>query len=51
MKEVLIKETHEQVAIVQGHVSAHGSSFDPKVMLGVDREVIVGMGEVSWIRN
>jgi hypothetical protein len=35
VKEILFKETHEQVGIEGGHTYAHGSSLDREVMLGV----------------
>ena len=40
MKEVLFKTVHEQVGIVWGHAGAHGGSFDLKIMLGVEGEVV-----------
>ena len=42
MKEVLFKETHEQVGIGRGHMGAHGSSLDLEVMSGIKGEMIVG---------
>ena len=42
MKEILFKETHKQIGIGGGQLCAHGSSFNLEVMLGVEREVVVG---------
>ena len=35
VKEILFKETHEQVGIGRGHMGAHGDSFYLEVMSGV----------------
>ena len=35
VKEILFKETHEQVGIGRGHTGAHGGSFNLELMSGV----------------
>ena len=42
MKEVLFKQTYEQVGIENGHSCAHSSYLDLEVMLGLEGEVFVG---------
>ena len=42
VKEILFKETHEQVGIGRGHTSAHGGSLNLEVMFGVKGEMVVG---------
>ena len=34
VKEILFKETHEQVGIGRGHTGAHGGSLNLEVMFG-----------------
>ena len=42
VKEILFKETHEQVGIGRGHTGAHGSSLNLEVMSGIKGEMVVG---------
>jgi hypothetical protein len=42
VKEILFKETHEQVCIGRGHTCAYGSSLNLEVMAGVEGEMVVG---------
>ena len=42
VKEILFKETHEQVGIRRGHTGAHGGSLNLEEMFGVDGEMVVG---------
>ena len=42
VKEILFKETHEQVGIGMGHTCAHGGSLNLEVMSGVKGEMVVG---------
>ena len=42
VKEILFKETHEQVRIGGGHTGAHGGSLNLEVMFGVKGEMVVG---------
>ena len=42
VKEILFKETHEQVGIGRGHTGAHGGSINLEVMSGVKGEMVVG---------
>ena len=52
VKEILFKETHEQVGIGRGHTSTHGSSLYLEVMLeSKEKWLWVRMNCVSWIRN
>ena len=41
MKEILFKETHEQVGIGRGHMGAHDGSLNLEVMFGVKGEIVV----------
>ena len=50
VKEILFKESHEQVGIGRGHTCAHGSSLNLEVMSGVKGEMVVGedkLGELD----
>ena len=47
MKEILFKETHEQVGIGRGHTGTHGCALNLKVMEEVEGEVVVGKDELS----
>ena len=50
VKEILFKETHEQVCIGRGHMCAHGSSLNMEVIPGVKGELVVGedkLGELD----
>ena len=47
LKEILFKETHEQVGIGRGHTGAHGGSLNLEVMFGVKGEMIVGEDKLS----
>ena len=38
---------HEQAGIGRGHAGAHGHTFDPEEMSGVEGEVIVGKDKLS----
>ena len=42
VKEILFKETHEQVGIGRVHTGAHGGSLNLEVMFGVKGEMVVG---------
>jgi len=42
VKEILFKETHEQVGIGRGHTGAHGGSLNLEEMFGVEGEMVVG---------
>ena len=42
VKEFLFKLAHEQIGIRGGHMGAHGCAFKLEVMMGVEREVVVG---------
>ena len=42
VKEILFKETHEQVCIGTGHACAHGGSLSLEVIPGVKEEIVVG---------
>ena len=42
VKEILFKETNEQVSLGRGHMCAHGGSLNLEVMSGVKEEVVVG---------
>ena len=48
MKEILFKETHEQVCIGRGHACAHGNSLNLEVMLGVKGEMVVGEDKLGF---
>ena len=41
VKEILFKETHEQVGIGRGHTGAHGVSLNLEVISGVKGEMVV----------
>ena len=50
VKEILFKETHEQVGIGRGHTGAHGGSLNLEIMSGVKGEMVVGedkLGELD----
>ena len=40
VKEILFKETHEQVGIGRGHMGAHGDSLNLEEMFGVEGELV-----------
>ena len=42
VKEILFKDTHEQVGIGRGHTAAHGGSLKLEVMSGVKGEIVMG---------
>jgi hypothetical protein len=42
VKEILFKESHEQVGIGRGHTGAHGGFLNLEVMSGVKGEMVVG---------
>ena len=46
VKEILFKETHEQVGIGRGYTGAHGISLNLEVMSGVKGEMLVD--EDKW---
>ena len=51
VKEILFKETHEQVSIEGSHLCTQGSSLYVEVMLGVKGEMVVGeldKGLIGW---
>jgi len=48
VKEILFKETHEQVGIGRGHTGAHGGSFN---LESKEKWLWVRINWVSWIRN
>ena len=47
MKEILFKETHEQVCIGRGHTFAHCSSLNLEVITGVEGEMVVGENKLD----
>ena len=47
MKEILFKETHEQVGIERGHMGVHGGSLNMELMFGVKGEMVVGEDELG----
>ena len=47
VKEMLFKETHEQVCIGRGHMCVHGGSLNLEVMFGVKREMVVREDELG----
>ena len=42
VKEILFKETHEQVGIGRGHTGSHGGTLNLEEMFGVEGEMVVG---------
>jgi hypothetical protein len=47
VKEILLKETHEEVSTVGDHLCVHGSSHYLEVMLAVEREMVVGENKLG----
>ena len=47
VKEILFKETHEQVGIGRGHTGAHSGFLKLEVMFGVAGEMAVGEDELG----
>ena len=47
IKEILFKETHEQVDIGRNHAGVHDSSLNLKLMLGVKEKLVVGEDELD----
>ena len=47
MKEILFKESHEQVGIGRGHTGAHGGFLNLEVMSGVKGEMVVGQDKLG----
>ena len=51
MKEILFKESHEQVGTGRGHMGAHGGSLNLEAMFGVKGEMVMGEDELGKLEK